>query len=310
MTTRTRTRLKLPITLSVVLIALNVTVMVCVIVFLARQAGWGALISLVIALTLMLVGISFYLFLIIKEVRLNQRQANFVDSVTHELKSPIASLKLYLETLEMRSVSDEQRSRFYQVMGEELDRLDHLISQLLEVGRLDAIGEQSDPEDIPLETLLHKCGAAACAHHKKEESTTIVYDLQPAIIHARPLVVETVFRNLMDNAIKYAGDPPSIEVQLRVSDRGQVLTRITDNGHGVPPELRKRIFGLFFRAGSELTRRQKGTGLGLYIVNTLVRQMKGRVSVHDRLGQSGSAFEVVLPGRKGIGETSSERSSH
>lgn len=300
---RTRTRLRLPITLSVVLMALNVTLMICWIVLLARQTGWGALIIGVVVFSVILLGLSFYLVLIIKEVRLNQRQANFVDSVTHELKSPIASLKLYLETLEMRSVTDEQRNRFYHVMGEELDRLDHLISQLLEVGRLDAIGEQSEAEDIPLETMLHKCGAAACAHHKRDEQTTITYDLQPAVIHARPLVVETVFRNLMDNAIKYAGDPPLVEVQVRVTDRGRVTTRIIDNGHGVPPELRKRIFGMFYRAGSELTRRQKGTGLGLYIVNTLVRQMKGRVSVHDRTNLSGSVFEVDLPGRKGNGET-------
>lgn len=299
---RSRTRLRLPITLSVVLMALNLALMICWIILLARGEGWGALIVGVIVFTLILVGLSFYLFLIIKEVRLNQRQANFVDSVTHELKSPIASLKLYLETLEMRSVTDEQRNRFYHVMGEELDRLDHLITQLLEVGRLDAIGAQSEPEDIALESMLHKCGSAACAHHKRDESTTITYDLKPAIIHAKPLVVETIFRNLMDNAIKYAGDPPSVEVQVRVTERGRVLTRIMDNGHGVPPELRKRIFGLFFRAGSELTRRQKGTGLGLYIVNTLVRLMRGRISVHDRPNQPGSVFEVDLPGRKGSGE--------
>lgn len=292
----------LPITLSVVLMALNVTLMICWIVLLARQTGWGALIIGVIVFAVILAGLSFYLFLIIKEVRLNQRQANFVDSVTHELKSPIASLKLYLETLEMRSVTDEQRAKFYLVMGEELDRLDHLITQLLEVGRLDAIGEQSEPEDILLESMLHKCGAAASAHHKRDENVTIKYDLQPAVIHARPLVVETIFRNLMDNAIKYAGEPPLVEVQVRVTDRGHVLTRITDNGHGVPPELRKRIFSLFFRAGSELTRRKKGTGLGLYIVNTLVRQMKGRVSVHARPDQPGSVFEVDLPGRKGDGQ--------
>lgn len=282
---------------------MNVTLMICWIVLLARGSGWGALIVGVIVFTLILVGLSFYLFLIIKEVRLNQRQANFVDSVTHELKSPIASLKLYLETLVMREVTEEQRTRFYHVMGEELDRLDHLINQLLEVGRLDAIGEQSDPQEISMESMLRRCGAAACAHHKHEESGTITYDLQPAVIHARPLVVETIFRNLMDNAIKYAGEPPQVEVQVRVTERGHVVTRIIDNGHGVPPELRKRIFGLFFRGGSELTRRQKGTGLGLFIVSTLVRQMKGRVSVHDRPDRPGSVFEVDLPGRKGNGAT-------
>ena len=293
----------LPITLSVVLMALNVTLMVFWIALLAQSAGWSALIIGVAVFALILVGLSFYLFLMIKEVRLNQRQANFIDSVTHELKSPIASLRLYLETLEMRALSDEQRTKFYRVMEEELERLDHLITQLLEVGRIDVIGEQSEPEELSLETLLRKCGAAACAHHKKDEAETIIYDFQPTMVFARPLVLETVFRNLLDNAIKYAGDPPQIEVRVRNGERGRVIVQIIDNGLGVPHELRKRIFRMFFRAGSELTRRQKGTGLGLYIVHTLVKQLNGRVSVHDRAGETGSVFEVELPGHEAIAKT-------
>lgn len=277
---------------------LNITLMVFWIVLLVHQSGWSTLIIGVVVFALILVGLSFYLFLMIKEMRLNQRQANFIDSVTHELKSPIASLRLYLETLEMRALEDDQRTRFYRVMEEELERLDHLITQLLEVGRIDAIGEHSEPEEIPLENMLRKCGAAACAHHKKDEEQTIVYDIQPTFVFARPLVLETVFRNLLDNAIKYAGDPPKIEVQVRKGERGRVIARVIDNGQGVPPELRNRIFRMFFRGGSELTRRQKGTGLGLYIVHTLLNQLHGRISVHDRSGASGSVFEVELPGHE------------
>lgn len=294
---RTRTSLHLPITLSVTLMVLNATLMVCWIVFLARETGWGALIIGTIVFAVILAGLSFYMVLMIKEVRLNQRQANFVDSVTHELKSPIASLKLYLETLQMRHVSDEQRAKFFHVMGDELERLDHLISQLLEVGRLDAIGTQAEPEDIALDQLLMKCARGACAHHKRDESETIRYDLQPAVIHANRLIAETIFRNLLDNAIKYGDDSPKVEIQLRTTERGRVVTRVIDNGHGVPPELRKHIFRMFFRAGSELTRRKKGTGLGLYIVQTLVRQLKGRITVSDRPDARGSIFEVDLPGR-------------
>lgn len=293
---RRRASLHLPITLSVVLMALNITLMVLWIVILARQTMWSSLVTGTVVFAAMLLGLTFYLILMIKEVRLNQRQANFVDSVTHELKSPIASLKLYLETLEMRTVTDSQRTQFYRVMDQELERLDHLITQLLEVGRLDAIGMQADPEDVQLEPLLRKCAQSICAHHQRSPLETVAFDVHPAVIHARPLVLETIFRNLLDNALKYGGDPPRIEVQVRVTDRGRVITRIADNGQGVPPELRKRIFRMFFRAGSELTRRQKGTGLGLYIVQTLVRQMNGRVSVQDRTAQSGAVFEVDLPG--------------
>lgn len=255
---RTRTTLRLPITLSVVLMVLNISLMILWIVLFAQITWWSALVAGVIIFAAILAGLSFYLVLIIKEVRLNQRQANFVDSVTHELKSPIASLKLYLETLELRTLDDQQRTKFYRVMEQELERLDHLINQLLEVGRLDAIGSQSEPYEIDLEPLLRKCAQAACAHHKCDEAETIQYDLQPAVLKARGLVLETVFRNLLDNAIKYGDTPPRVEIQVRV-ERGRVITRIADNGEGVPPELRKRIFGLFFRAGSELTRRQKGT---------------------------------------------------
>jgi signal transduction histidine kinase len=291
---RTRSTLHLPITLSVVLMVLNATLMVCWIVLLARSNGWAALIIGVVVFALILAGLSFYMVLMIKEVRLNQRQANFVDSVTHELKSPIASLRLYLETLQLRRIPDDQRDKFYGVMEEELVRLDHLITQLLEVGRLDAIGQQSEPEELELSALLQKCGASACALHKRDPATTLSYQLVPVPLFARRLVVESVFQNLIDNAIKYGGDPPQVEIAAKV-ERGHVVVRISDNGLGVPPELRKRIFGLFFRGGSELTRRQKGTGLGLYIVHTLVRHLKGRVSVHDRVGQPGSVFEVVLP---------------
>lgn len=293
---RSRSTLHLPITLSVVLMVLNATLMVCWIVLLAQSTGWGALITGVVVFAVILAGLSFYMVLMIKEVRLNQRQANFVDSVTHELKSPIATLRLYLETLQMRSVPEGQREQFYGVMEDELERLDHLITQLLEVGRLDAIGEQSEPEELALDELLVKCGVAACALHKLDPETTLQYETQPCQIVARRLVVESVFRNLIDNAIKYGGDPPQVVVECRLTERGHVVIRISDNGAGVPPELRKRIFGLFFRAGSELTRRQKGTGLGLYIVYVLVRHLKGRIAVHDRVGQPGSVFEVDLPG--------------
>lgn len=292
---RTRSTLHLPITLSVVLMVLNATLMVCWIVLLAQSTRWGPLITGVVVFAVILAGLSFYMVLMIKEVRLNQRQANFVDSVTHELKSPIASLRLYLETLQMRSLSEAQREQFYGVMDDELERLDHLISQLLEVGQLDAIGQHSDSSELALEGLLHKCGDSACALHKCDPAETLTYDLQPVKMVARRLVVESVFRNLIDNAIKYGGNPPRVTISMRLVDRGRILIRVADNGEGVSPELRKRIFGLFFRAGSELTRRQKGTGLGLYIVHVLVRHLKGRVSVSDNIG-GGAVFEVDLPG--------------
>jgi signal transduction histidine kinase len=294
---RKRRTLQWPITLSAVLMGANIVLMVSWIVYLSKGGFWGPLTIGTVAFALILVGLTVYLVLTVKEVRVNQRQANFVDSVTHELKSPIASLKLYLETLEMRELDAQRRTEFYRVMGTELSRLDALISHLLEVGRLDAIGHQDAPEDVVLESLLRRCSETAMKHHKHAGTDIVTFDVEPAIINARQLVLEMIFGNLLDNAIKYAGDPPEVEVKVRVRDRGRVVVKVSDNGEGVSADQRKKIFRIFHRAENELERRRKGTGLGLYIARTLVHMLKGKITVHDRDGEPGSVFEVDLPGR-------------
>lgn len=293
---RKRSSLHLPITLSVALLTLNVTLMICWIVILAKQNYWSALAVGTVAFSLMIIGFSIYLVLTIKEVRLNQRQSNFVDSVTHELKSPIASLKLYLETLSMRDLDEQKRHHFYDVMEGELDRLDQLINHLLEVGRLDAIGHESEVERIALDELLRECASRAAAYHKVDPEEIFEFELQPLKVQSRRMVLEMIFRNLLDNAIKYGGSPPHVHVCLQKSDRNQLVVRVTDSGGGVASDQRKKIFKIFYRGENELERRSKGTGLGLYIVRTLVYLLKGRVFVHSRLEESGSIFEVQLPG--------------
>ena len=294
---RKRRTLHWPITLSAALMVLNVTLMVCWIVLFAQLNSLGALTIGTIAFALVLVGLSFYLFLTIKEIQLNRRQANFVDSVTHELKTPLAAIQLYLETLQLRELDEQRRSEFYEVMQRQLVRLDTLISHLLEIGRLDAIGHDSEAEDIELEPLLRRCAQAACARHKCQNQDVFEFDLQQATIHARPIVLEMIFGNLLDNAIKYGSRQPEVQVSVSTRSRGRIVTRIADNGEGVAPELKKKIFRIFFRGGEELTRRESGTGLGLYIVRTLVHTLKGRIRVQDRSDQPGSIFEVELPGR-------------
>lgn len=300
---RKRRTLHLPITLSVTMMVLNVVLMVCWIVLLAQLNSWSALTIGTVVFGLILVVSGFYLFLTVKEVRLNQRQANFVDSVTHELKTPIASLRLYLDTLRLRHVEPRQQEEFLKVMDAELIRLDHLINQLLEVARLDAIGQESDPEEIELEPLLHRCAELAALHHKRTTAEVFTFDIEPVVIHARRMLLEMIFGNLIDNAVKYGAAQPQVGVTVRLSDDGRVITRITDNGEGVAPHMRNRIFKIFYRDGSELERRQKGTGVGLYIVRTLVGLLKGHVRVLDRPDGPGSLFEVDLHGRAIVGDS-------
>ncbi len=294
---RKRSSFRIPITLSASLMALNVTLMVCWIIVLAQGASWTALTLGVVLFTLILVGMSLWLVLTLKEIALNNRQANFVDSVTHELKSPIAALQLSLETVRMRQLTIEQRDQFYSMMERELHRLDQLINQLLEVGRLDAIGENEVEEEIELEPLLRECAAGACTHHKTRLSEVFALKVPPIRIRARRIVLRMIFSNLLDNAVKYGGDPARVEVTALLSTGGRAHVRVSNNGARVPYEDRNKVFQIFYRGGSELQRRTKGTGLGLYIVSTLVRKLKGRISVVDRDdGQSGCTFVVDLPG--------------
>jgi len=294
---RKRRTLHWPITLSAALMVLNVALMVCWIILFAQLNSFGALTIGTIAFALVLVGLSFYLVLTIKEIQLNRRQANFVDSVTHELKTPLASIRLYLETLQLRELDLERRNEFYQVMEQQLLRLDNLINQLLEVGRLDAIGHESEAENIELEPLLKRCAQEACRRHKCNLADVFEFDCQQTVVHARPIVLEMIFGNLIDNAIKYGSTQPIVQVSVDLRGRGRVVARIADNGDGNAPELKQKIFRIFFRSGEELTRRQTGTGLGLYIVRTLVLSLKGRIKVQDRDNQPGSVFEVELPGQ-------------
>lgn len=295
---RKRRHLSLPIWSSVLLMTVNIALMAVLIVQLARQSSWLALTLGSIALAISLFGISFYLFLTIKEIQLNRRQSNFVDSVTHELKTPIAALRLYLDTLIMRELDPADRREFYETMNSELHRLDRLINQLLEVGRLDAIGHQTEPESIQLEDLLRQCAEAACLHHKKEISEVFRFEMAPLALTSRRLLLEMVFGNLLDNAVKYGGNPPQVTVHAFSRGRDRVVVRIRDNGAGVTPEHRRRIFQLFFRGSDELQRTKTGTGLGLYIVKTLVGLLKGRIVVLDADSGTGSVFEVTLPGRQ------------
>lgn len=243
-------------------------------------------------LVLVIVGVSLYLALTVKAVALTQRQSNFIDSVTHELKSPIASLKLYLQTLSRHDVSAEQRADFYRFMLKDIERLDRTITQLLSAAQLERGTAPQDIENVDLPAVLAETlDAAKRQHDLPEDATSLV--VESIMVRARRIDVSVIFRNLIDNAIKYAGDPPNVLVECR--RRGPwAVVRITDNGRGIEPADRRKIFGRFVRLGQELEREKPGTGLGLFIVRTLVHQLGGRISVRNRILGSGCVFEVML----------------
>jgi signal transduction histidine kinase len=149
-----------------------------------------------------------------------------------------------------------------------------------------------------LEDLLHQCAVTACLNHKQELSEVFRFEVAPLALTSRRLLLEMIFGNLLDNAVKYGGSPPRVTVHAFSRGRDRVVVRIRDNGVGVAPENRSRIFQLFVRGNDELHRTKTGTGLGLYIVKTLVSLLKGRVTVLEAENGTGTVFEVTLPGRQ------------
>lgn len=301
-----RRSLRLPITLGVIMFVVLALLLVGWLVlgitgiWSGQQAGlYIALLSVgAPLLTLAIVGTALYLTLSIKAINITRRQSNFIDSVTHELKSPIASLKLYLQTLNRRHLSPEEQETFFKDMLEDVERLDDLINHLLDAARLEKDRMQHAPEDVDMADLLRRCSEAVCQrHHAPPE--VIKLDLAPVTLRASPVDLELIFRNLIDNAVKYADDDdPQVEISLAPTGDSDAVVRISDNGRGIPHSQRRRLFGRFVRLGSELVRNKPGTGLGLYIVQTLVTRLGGRVSIHDReRGKPGTTFEVRLPGR-------------
>jgi two-component system, OmpR family, phosphate regulon sensor histidine kinase PhoR len=301
-----RRSLRLPITLGVLLIVLVVLLLVGWVVFavfglVTDPERWGWYVAFLAVgatlLALVLVGVVTYLTLTIKAISLSQRQSNFIDAVTHELKSPIASLKLYLQTLNRRQVTAAEQEDFFRFMLDDVERLDSLINHLLDAARIDKDRTPAPPEDVDLAAVLRGVADQVAIRYRVAPQT-IKLDLVPCIVPASPVDLELIFRNLIDNAVKYASDDdPQVEVVMRPLPRDRVQIRVCDNGKGIPLQYRSKLFARFIRVGSELERDKPGTGLGLYIVRTLVTRLRGKVRIRDREKGSGTEFEVQLIGR-------------
>jgi signal transduction histidine kinase len=311
-----RGSLKIPITVGVTMIVVLVVLIVgwiLLAVFGAMREDQNAAVYWTIMsvgtslFVLLLAGVIVYLVLSIKSVNLTRRQSNFVDSVTHELKSPIASLKLYLQTLGRRKLSEQEHRDFVKFMLEDVERLDTLITHLLALGNMNRSPAARDIEAVRLDQLIRDVAVSVCLRHRTDNEV-VRLNLEPCVVHANRVDMDMILTNLIDNAIKYASSQPEVRIDLDCR-RTFANLKVSDNGPGIPRHMRRKIFGRFVRLGSELEREKPGTGLGLYIVTTLVRSMGGTIDVTDSpLG--GAMFSVTLPlsgtahpgSTKGIGQ--------
>jgi signal transduction histidine kinase len=265
----------------------------------SRSAIYWILLSVgAVFFACLLAGVILYLIWIIQNINLNRRQSNFIDAVTHELKTPIASLKLYLQTLNRREVQGPQRQEFYATMMEDVDRLDRLINQLLDVARLQRDKQDLDAKEwVSLRELVEECVARLSKQHSV--STDLFrMEIEDCQVLAHRIDIDVLLGNLLDNAIKYSAQEPEIEIRITFQN-ASALIAISDNGQGVPRHLRRKIFWRFYRAGDELERRKPGVGLGLFLVRSIVERLKGSITVSERIEQPGATFLVTLPARQG-----------
>ncbi|MBQ6109285.1 MAG: HAMP domain-containing histidine kinase, partial [Thermoguttaceae bacterium] len=206
------------------------------------------------------------------------------------------SLKLGIQMLTRYDVSPEQKLLFYEGMMEEVERLDLLINQVLRAGQLEAglkIGDE--PENVSLREVLESAARSiTILHHLPPERIEITCG-QDVKITASRILLEMIFRNLIDNGIKYGGDPPRVHIHVRQDGSRRLIVKISDNGPGIPKKMRKKIFQRFVRLGGELERRKKGTGLGLYIVMRCLRLLRGTIRVRPNKTGPGTSFFVFLP---------------
>jgi signal transduction histidine kinase len=292
-----------PILLGVVLIGSIIALGVgWVLVSIAAALGsenaafyWAILGVGVALLVLVLVGVIVYLALTVKAIALSQRQSNFIDSVTHELKSPLASLKLSLQTLARLPVTPERQAEFHGIMLQDVERLDTLIDHLLDAAQ--TLQRRTRPgEATALEPVLRQAREAVMTRYGLPEEAVTLECRTPAgaDVLGRAADLEIVFRNLIDNAVKYSQPEPRVAVTVAAAPRNRLAVAVADNGPGIPVSKRPQVFRRFVRLGSELERSKPGTGLGLFLVRALVRQMRGTVVVKGRLPPPGTVFEVQL----------------
>ena len=285
------------ITLGVCVVALAVTLSIAW-VFLNWRTG-VLLVLGVLFFAVIISGVVLNTIFLLREIRRNEQHDSFINAVTHELKTPVASIRLYLQTLQSRDIDEAKRLEFYNVMLADSDRLQNTIEQVLQAGAAGRPGRTVNRSRIDVSELVRDClSLAGKRHHLPEDALHYAESLpdgERATVIGDPDELRAAVSNLLDNAIKYSGSRIAILVEIARLDPKRVAIRVTDEGVGISaPEL-KRIFRRFYRIPGAVAMRVKGTGLGLFIVRSVAEKHGGRAYAESKGAGHGSTFTLQLP---------------
>jgi two-component system sensor histidine kinase SenX3 len=294
--TRRRGAIAFFITLGVLLTGLTVFLNITWII--SHEGHLALLILGVIFFAILVAGVVLNTIFLVREVRRNERQDSFLNAVTHELKTPIASIRLYLETLQRRSTSEEQKQEFYRIMLSDSDRLLATVEQVLKAGQLGQRHRQQNRTLINLNSLVADCIAITLQRHDLSPAS-IVLDPVPGAVRLHTLGIaedlRTAVINVLDNAVKYSPEGIHIRCSLAIVNYTSIALTITDTGVGLPSNQFKRIFKRFYRVPGRSMAKFKGTGLGLFLVRNIARQHGGdAIAISPGPGR-GTTITMTLP---------------
>jgi signal transduction histidine kinase len=281
--------------LGICLVALATTLNVSWVVLYWRQ-GIVWLLG-VIFFILITGGIVLNTIFLVREIRRNEQHDSFINAVTHELKTPVASIRLYLQTLQSRELDEAKRREFYRIMLNDSDRLLHTIEQVLRAGATGSRLRRTSRVRLDLGEIARECVELARTRFHLEPGALEYVDRTSG----RPMVLgdgdelKAAVWNLIDNAVKYSSGAIEVRVELEEVDSQRLAVRVSDNGPGISPDELKRIFRRFYRIPTGVAVRTKGTGLGLFIVRSVARKHGGRAFAESAGTGHGSTFTLQLP---------------
>jgi len=235
---------------------------------------------------------------LLREIRRNEQHDSFINAVTHELKTPITSIRLYLQTLQHREVEEAQRREFYRLMLEDSDRLLGTVEQVLKAGMAGQKRRGRERAEIDFENLVRDCvEVARSGHHLQPEALKFEPSINGnrAVVNGDPEELRTAVSNVLDNAIKYSGPHVDISARIEAPDEKHVALSVRDHGVGIPPAELKRVFKRFYRVSNRSLAHVKGTGLGLFIVRLIARKHGGRVFAQSEGEGTGTTVVLELP---------------
>lgn len=262
---------------------------------------WREIVPLVLGIiffAILIAGVVWNTIFLVREIRRNEQHDSFINAVTHELKTPVASIRLYLETLQSRSLDEAQRKKFYEIMLDDTDRLMATVEQVLRASKVVHKRGQEHWQEIDLAELTAECvEVSRLRNHLSPDEMRIenhFVSQDESVVRGELDDLRTAITNLLENAVKYSPQQKLIKVVM-ISEGGQSMVRVADKGVGIPRSELKRIFKRFYRVPLRAIAKVKGTGLGLFIVRAIAERHGGAAWAESDGEGKGATVTIRLP---------------